>query len=68
MRELSREPIEGIRKLDSDWGWTRVTRIELSDGTDLLSGMSFERPDDGNEHDFSVARVMLPGRSSRASR
>lgn len=60
VRELSREPLEGIRKLDSDWGWTRVTRIELSDGTDLLSGMSFERPDDGNEDDFTVARVTLP--------
>jgi len=59
-RELSREPIEGIRKLDGDWGWTRVTRIQLSDGTDLLSGMSFERPDDGNVHDFTVARVVLP--------
>ncbi len=60
VRELSREPIEGIRTLDSDWGWTRVTRIELSDGTDLLPRMSFERPDDGNESDFTVARVTLP--------
>lgn len=60
VREHSREPIEGIRTLDGDWGWTRVTRIELSDGTDLLSGMSFERPDDGNQHDFTAARITLP--------
>ena len=50
----------GSESIDGEWGWTRITRLELADGTDLLSGMSFERPDDGNENDFTVARVELP--------
>jgi hypothetical protein len=42
------------------WGWTRITEMKLADGTDLLASLTFERPDDGNPEDFSVARVALP--------
>jgi len=42
------------------WGWVRVSRLRLADGTDLLPRMSFARPDDGNAEDFTVARLELP--------
>lgn len=60
MRELARDPLGVSRTLDGGWGWTRLTRMALPDGTDLMPGLSFERPDDGNENDFTVARVVLP--------
>jgi hypothetical protein len=60
MRELARDPLGEGWNLGGEWGWTRVTRMALADGTDLLPSMSFERPDDGNESDFTVARVDLP--------
>lgn len=60
MRELRRSRPATVEGFDGRWGWTRVTRLRLADGTDLLPGLSFERPDDGNESDFSVARVELP--------
>jgi hypothetical protein len=60
MQELARDPLGEGRTLGGEWGWTRVTRMVLADGTDLLPGMSFERPDDGNEDDYTVARVDLP--------
>ena len=60
MRELESDPLGGGRVLGGEWGWTRVTRMALADGTDLLPVMSFERPDDGNENDFTVARADLP--------
>jgi len=60
MRELASDPMGASRVLSDDWGWTRVTRMALPDGTDLLPGLSFERPDDGNESDYTVARVDLP--------
>jgi len=60
MRELSSDPLGVSRTLDDEWGWTRITRMGLADGTDLMSGLSFERPDDGNENDFTVVRVELP--------
>lgn len=41
------------------WGWIRVTAMESEDGTDLLPNMTFERPDDGNPDDFTVARISL---------
>ena len=62
MRELARIAPERLRRLETEgWGWTRITRLVLADGTDLLPGLSFERPDDGNEDDFTLARVALPG-------
>ena len=42
------------------WGWTRIDRLTLDDGTDLLSTMEFVRPDDENPFDFTLARVPLP--------
>jgi len=60
MRELSSDPLGVSRTLDDEWGWTRITRVGLADGADLMSGLSFERPDDGNENDFTVVRVELP--------
>jgi hypothetical protein len=45
---------------DGEWGWVRITSLRLDDGTDLLPGLRFERPDDGNPDDLTVARVALP--------
>lgn len=42
------------------WGWIRWTSLETEDGRDLLGGVEFVRPDDGNTADRSVARVPLP--------
>ena len=60
MRELASDPLGVSRTPSADWGWTRLTRMALADGADLLPELSFERPDDGNEADFTVARVILP--------
>ena len=46
--------------VDMDWGWVRVSEMRLSDGTDLMGSFEFERPDDGNPGDHSVAKVTLP--------
>ncbi len=43
-----------------DWGWIRITRLQLPDGTDLLPSLAFIQPDDGNPDDRTVARVALP--------
>jgi hypothetical protein len=45
---------------DRTWGWTRVTSIRNADGADLSGGWTFERPDDGNPDDYTVARLALP--------
>jgi hypothetical protein len=45
---------------EDGWGYVDVTSIALADGTDLRGAMTFEAPDDGNEDDQSVARVVLP--------
>lgn len=42
------------------WGYTLFRSMELSDGTDLLPSLEHVQPDDGNEHDRTVARVVLP--------
>lgn len=61
MRELGRRRRRfGRRGDDMTWGWTRITRMALADGSDLLPGLAFMRPDDGNPEDYSVARVRLP--------
>ena len=60
MRELGSGTLRGFCRVERERGWTRITSLGLPDGTDLLPGLSFERPDDGNEEDFSVARVALP--------
>ncbi len=62
MKEMggSRRKLRGGSVKDPHWGWTRITSITLDDGTDLLPTLSFERPDDGNPDDFTVARTRLP--------
>ncbi len=60
MHELRRDSPALARRIGDDWGWIRLTRLVLADGPDLLPSLGFERPDDGNEHDFTVARVALP--------
>lgn len=62
LRELGPRRLRfGRRPEAMTWGWTKVTRMALADGTDLLPSLEFMRPDDGNPEDFSVARVRLPG-------
>ena len=60
MHEIARDPMGSWGIEDEGWGWTRITRLELTDGTDLMPGFGYERPDDGNDGDFTVARVTLP--------
>lgn len=61
MREIRSDPMAEERvDTGRGWGWTRITRMTLADGTGLLTGMTFERPDDGNEADHTVVRVVLP--------
>lgn len=60
MRELRSSPWAGVPPPDGGWGWTRISRLTLPDGSDLLPGLEFARPDDGNPGDFTVARVPLP--------
>ena len=61
IRELGGRRLRmGRRGDDMTWGWTRITRMRLADGTDLLPAFEFMRPDDGNSEDYSVARVRLP--------
>ncbi len=47
------------RKLD-EWGWTKVTRASLPDGTDLLASLSWQHPDDDNADDQTVFTLSLP--------
>jgi len=60
LRELARDAPDRVRRLDGNWGWIRLTRLVLDDGTDLSPAFHFERPDDGNPEDYSLARVELP--------
>jgi len=59
MRESGGTRLRSSRPVD-DWGWIRITRIGLPDGTDLMPGLEFVRPDDGNPDDRTVVRVALP--------
>ena len=60
MRELGRGSLRSATKGEISWGNIRLTRLVSGDGRDLLSGLEFVRPDDGNPDDFTVARVVLP--------
>jgi hypothetical protein len=51
--------IRGGEILDS-WGSIEVTRMTLSDGSDLLPSLRYISPDDGNSEDRTVAEVLLP--------
>jgi hypothetical protein len=52
--------LRGDRAADGKWGWIDVTSVKLAGGADLISRMTFERPDDGNAADQTVARLSLP--------
>jgi Peptidase family M1 domain len=48
-----------VRKPD-EWGWTKVTRATLPDGTDLLPSLRWQHPDDDNADDQTVFTLTLP--------
>ncbi len=60
MKELDGNSLRGGKVKHHSWGWTRITALTLDDGTDLMPRLTFERPDDGNPDDFTVAKVTLP--------
>src|SRR5690554_2508070 len=43
--------LRGETMPDGGWGWIDVQSMRLADGTDLLPGLTFEAPDDGNRAD-----------------
>ncbi len=47
------------RKPD-EWGWIRVVRAALPDGTDLLPSLRWQHPDDENTDDQTVFTLALP--------
>ena len=59
MRGLGRGTLRRGSEIERGWGWTRILTLRLADGRDILGDLTFERPDDGNEHDFTVARIAL---------
>ena len=60
MRELDGSSLRNRVALTDGWGWVQIESMVLDDGADLMPGLEFVRPDDGNLADFSVARVALP--------
>jgi hypothetical protein len=60
MRSRRDGPVPILGEIDGGWGWIRVSSLVDIDGVDLLPGLFFERPDDGNPGDFTVARLELP--------
>lgn len=46
--------------LPESWGSIEVSRMTLADGSDLLAGLRYIAPDDGNADDRTVAEVPLP--------
>jgi len=42
------------------WQWIAITKMSTPTGQDLLAGLEFIRPDDGNPRDYTLARVPLP--------
>ncbi len=59
MRGMGDGTLRGGRELERQWGWTQLISLRTEDGVDLLPNLVFERPDDGNLEDFTVARVLL---------
>jgi hypothetical protein len=52
--------LRGMTLTGDGWGWVEVTSLKLADGTDLRPALRFEHPDDDNDRDRTVARVVLP--------
>lgn len=59
MQGMGEGSLRGGRRAEGRWGWTRITSLRSEEGADLMPSLTFERPDDGNQEDFSVARVLL---------
>lgn len=60
MREFGKDVLGGSANGAGQYGWVRIESLQLDDGTDLMPLLEFVRPNDGNQDDFSVARVTLP--------
>ena len=45
---------------DDSWGWVKINSMADENGNDLCGAMSFVSPDDGNRHDRTVLKVVLP--------
>ena len=45
---------------DLDLGWIEIRSFEDENGVDLMPGMEYISPDDGNKEDRTVLKVMLP--------
>jgi hypothetical protein len=60
MRELQGRSLRNRAESKGNWGWIRIGRLLLDDGSDLRPAIEFVRPDDDNPNDFTVARVALP--------
>ncbi|MEW5981932.1 MAG: M1 family metallopeptidase [Acidobacteriota bacterium] len=52
--------LRGDQAAKDSWGWIDITSMKTEAGVDLTSRITFEQPDDGNEDDQTVARVVLP--------
>ncbi len=46
--------------MKESWGSSEILRMTLEDNTDLLPGLAYLSPDDGNPDDRTVAEVRLP--------
>jgi hypothetical protein len=57
MGGLARSNPEAVPR--SGWGWIRIDALRLDEDPDLFSRLEFVRPDDGNENDFTLARLPL---------
>jgi len=45
---------------DDGWGWVKITGMKDQSGRDLTGNMSYVSPDDGNDNDKTVLKVILP--------
>ena len=45
---------------DDGWGWVKVVSMKDNGGNELKGSCSYVAPDDGNENDKTVMRVVLP--------
>jgi hypothetical protein len=51
--------LRGFEMSGEGWGWIDVTHMRVRNGEDLTSKIEFIQPDDGNEDDRTVFRVLL---------
>ncbi len=49
-------------RLKEDWGYCKILKMILPDGTDLLPNLVFIQPDDANPFDKTVCAVRLPSK------